>query len=91
MRSAWGSYKMVCGKGDVTGDGVVPLESAHLEGAAQVTLPAYHSISPVNDPYGKVRGSWYGSDDMVDAWLSQVWEAVGIAAPAKTAKTAGRV
>lgn len=67
---------MVCGRGDVPGDGVVPLEAAHLEGAACVTLPCYHSISPVNDPFGNIRGTWYGSQDMVDAWLAEVWAGI---------------
>lgn len=37
-------YKQVCGASDVWGDGVVPLPSAHLEGATQVELDGiYHS------------------------------------------------
>ncbi|CAM9384452.1 unnamed protein product [Heterosigma akashiwo] len=58
---AFGSYAAVCGRGDVTGDGVVPLNSAHLDGAAQLTLPGvFHSI---NNPV------WYGSEKVVDLWL----------------------
>lgn len=92
MKSAYGSYKMVCGQGNVPGDGVVPLEAAHLEGAACVTLPCYHSISPVNDPFGSVRGTWYGSQDMVDQWLTEVWAGIGTKAPQtqpQTLKTTG--
>ena len=65
----------------MAGDGVVPLESSHLEGAERVTLNCYHSISPVNDPFADVRGSWYGSDDVVDGWLSKVWVGIGEEAP----------
>lgn len=47
------------------GDGVVPLESAHLEGARQITLDGvFHSI---NAPT-----AWYGSEGVVDAWLRKV-------------------
>lgn len=37
-RAAYDSYRLVCGAGAVPGDGVVPLQSAHLQGAAQITL-----------------------------------------------------
>ena len=52
-------------QGAVAGDGVVPLESAHLEGAEQLTLKCYHSINPSQDTSrDSVRGSWYGSDSV---------------------------
>lgn len=64
-RFAYGSYRQVCGRGDVVGDGVVPLESSHLEGATQVTLQGvFHSI---NAPT-----AWYGSEAVVDKWLRKV-------------------
>lgn len=47
------------------GDGVVPLESAHLDGAKQITLQnVFHSI---NAPT-----AWYGSEGCVDMWLRKV-------------------
>jgi hypothetical protein len=62
---AWRSYVQVCGRGDVVGDGVVPLEAAHLEGAKQVNLKdVFHSI---NAPR-----AWYGSEEVIDSWLRQV-------------------
>lgn len=51
-------------QGAVPGDGVVPLVSAHLEGAEQLTLKCYHSISPSQDKWQQLRGSWYGSDSV---------------------------
>ena len=38
QRAAYDSYRLVCGKGDVPGDGVVPRDSAHLEGATQINM-----------------------------------------------------
>ncbi|KAL1499330.1 hypothetical protein AB1Y20_011538 [Prymnesium parvum] len=70
---AFASYRMVCGDGRVAGDGVVPLNSAHLEGAeAQLTLRCFHSI---NEP-GTTRPTddWYGADAVVDLWLGEVAE-----------------
>ena len=37
-KAAYNSYRLVCGTGDVPGDGVVPLQSAHLPEAAQITM-----------------------------------------------------
>lgn len=62
---AFRSYVQVCGRGDVVGDGVVPLEAAHLEGAKQVNLQnVFHSI---NAPK-----AWYGSEEVIDSWLGEV-------------------
>jgi len=62
---AWRSYVQVCGRGDVVGDGVVPLEAAHLDGAKQINLKdVFHSI---NAPR-----AWYGSEEVIDSWLRQV-------------------
>ena len=44
-----------------SGDGVVPVTSAHLEGALQITLD-----DVVHGQLG--GGSWYGSDDAIDRW-----------------------
>eukprot|EP00607_Mallomonas_marina_P008158 CAMPEP_0182425192 /NCGR_PEP_ID=MMETSP1167-20130531/11542_1 /TAXON_ID=2988 /ORGANISM="Mallomonas Sp, Strain CCMP3275" /LENGTH=267 /DNA_ID=CAMNT_0024605645 /DNA_START=184 /DNA_END=984 /DNA_ORIENTATION=- len=67
-RFAAQSYQQVLGeKADqVTGDGLVPLQSAHLEGARQITLSGvYHSI---NAPENR----WYGGDLVIDRWLPTV-------------------
>ncbi|KAL7524748.1 hypothetical protein ACHAWF_001069, partial [Thalassiosira exigua] len=64
-RSAYAAYEMVCGRGDVEGDGIVPYEWTRLEGARQIRLDdAVHSFSatePTDD--------WYGADAVVDRWL----------------------
>lgn len=50
-------YKQVCGKATAWGDGVVPVMSAHLDGAIQVTLKGiYHS------PLGADEGGSAASD-----------------------------
>ena len=46
---------------DGYGDGLIPTESALLEGATQVTLP-----DVVHGQLG--GGPWYGSDGAIDAW-----------------------
>lgn len=92
-RYAFGSYEMVCGQGNVAGDGVVPTCSAHLEGAAlQLTLEgAVHSI---NEP-GSVQPTarWYGSEGIMDQWLIPAEEALGLPAraPAREASPLGAV
>lgn len=43
-------YKQVCGQSEVDGDGVVPIPSAHLQGAKQINLDAvYHSPLGASD------------------------------------------
>lgn len=64
-------YKQVCGESTVDGDGVVPIPSAHLEGALQINLDGvYHSplgastLTPVpyldSDDYDERSDSSYG-------------------------------
>eukprot|EP00466_Bigelowiella_natans_P001745 jgi/Bigna1/140348/aug1.55_g15056 len=66
-KAAFAAYHQVCGKGDVFGDGVIPLEAAHLPGARQVTLDGvWHSIDKAD--------SWYGSDGNIDRWLWSLCE-----------------
>jgi hypothetical protein len=61
-------YKQVCGKSDVWGDGIVPIPSAHLEGAIQIDLEGiYHS------PLGKGDRPWYGSSEIVDQWMQYIY------------------
>ncbi|KAK1273084.1 F-box protein SKIP31 [Acorus gramineus] len=60
------SYKQVCGRADVWGDGVVPEISAHLEGALNISLEGvYHSPTGSDD----VLRPWYGSPAVVDKWV----------------------
>ncbi|CAM8941859.1 unnamed protein product [Rhodiola kirilowii] len=59
-------YKQVCGRSDVSGDGVVPEVSAHLDGALNISLDGvYHSPVGSDD---ELR-PWYGSPAIVDQWI----------------------
>ena len=58
---AYQSYKCSCGRGDVAGDGVTPVEVAHLPGAENVVLEGvWHG------PKGRAGRPWYG--DAADEW-----------------------
>lgn len=54
-------YRQLCGRGDVWGDGLVPVASAELQGAEVVVLDGVHHA-----PVGGAR--WYGSVDVVARW-----------------------
>lgn len=72
-RVAYTSYEAVCGQGDVTGDGVVPLEWTQLEGAKQIRLEGVlHSINEAGTTMPTDR--WYGSEGVIDRWLPAALE-----------------
>lgn len=60
---AYNSYLLTCGKGNCWGDGIIPIEVAHLEGAINITLEGVmHSpLSP---------GIWYGSASILPFWIN---------------------
>jgi triacylglycerol esterase/lipase EstA (alpha/beta hydrolase family) len=59
---AYSSYELTCGQGNTWGDGITPIEAAHLEGAENLILAgANHS------PKSKV---WYGSPELASSWIS---------------------
>ncbi|KAG8076663.1 hypothetical protein GUJ93_ZPchr0006g44492 [Zizania palustris] len=59
-------YKQVCGRADVWGDGVVPEESAHLEGALNISFDGvYHSPVGSDDE----QRPWYGSPAILKQWV----------------------
>ena len=64
------SYTLTCGQGDCWGDGVTPIQAAHLEGANNVTFDhVKHS------PQAKNRNQdhlWYGSEPIVKEWASHL-------------------
>jgi len=68
------SYVQVCGEGDmVVGDAVVPCEYATLDGAENILLDGvFHSMSKVGTYDEDSRECWYGSDEVVDAWLQRL-------------------
>lgn len=58
---AYNSYQLTVGMGDAWGDGITPIQAAHLEGAVNVTLEnVFHSP--------KSAGNWYGSAEVIPYW-----------------------
>lgn len=58
---AYNSYLLTAGQGDLWGDGITPIEAAHLQGATNITLPdCYHS--------GRGGRRWYGTPEVVEEW-----------------------
>lgn len=71
--TAFNSYSVVCGTGNTTGDGVVPLVAAHLQGARQLTLDGcLHSINVAGTVKPTDRS--YLCEGFVDDWLELVAE-----------------
>lgn len=65
---AYVGYASGCLHGDVPGDGVTPVEIAHLPGAIKIELPdIWHG-----PPLGRIP--WYGSVDAVNAWVDYLEE-----------------
>jgi pimeloyl-ACP methyl ester carboxylesterase len=67
---AYQSYQITGGIGRCWGDGITPIESAHLEGATNLI---YYNVqhSPRSSEIGK-QGElyyWYGSPEIVSEWL----------------------
>jgi pimeloyl-ACP methyl ester carboxylesterase len=59
---AYNSYKLTCGIGNVWGDGITPIDSAHLDGAINLTLDdVLHSPRRI--------GTWYGSPEVLPSWV----------------------
>ncbi|KAF6251645.1 hypothetical protein COO60DRAFT_596307 [Scenedesmus sp. NREL 46B-D3] len=79
VASCVGASPQVCGDAEVWGDFIVPVPSAHLEGAINVDIDdCFHS------PLGtklKFFGPWYGSDEMVDQWMHYVTDDWGSLQP----------
>ncbi len=64
-RSASGSYKSIAGDAELSGDGLVPITSALLDGAR-------HLIQG-NTAHGGFFGTiWYGSIERIEAWWAVV-------------------
>lgn len=74
---AYTSYAAVSGIGELTGDGVVPLEWSLLEGSKTIVLDGVlHSINEAGTTLPTDR--WYGSDAVLDRWLQEALEEAGI-------------
>lgn len=72
-KNAYTAYSLVTGNGRLSGDGFVPIDSAFLDGATQLTLDCYHSGGSA-DPWPK--DDWYGAERNVDAWMGAVAESL---------------
>lgn len=59
---AYSSYELTCGEGNCWGDGITPIEAAHLEGATNLTLEGVRH-APTSP------GLWYGSPEVVTQWI----------------------
>jgi hypothetical protein len=54
-------YRTLCGRGDVWGDGFVPVPSALLEGSRQVIVDGIRH-------YSRSKHLWYGSEEAILSW-----------------------
>lgn len=59
---AYSSYQLTCGKGNTWGDGIIPIEAAHLQGAQNIVIEGVRH-SP------KSSGLWYGSPEPLKNWV----------------------
>ncbi len=59
---AYNSYKLTCGVGNCWGDGITPIEAAHLDGATNLTFE-----NVLHSP--RREGIWYGSPDVMQSWV----------------------
>jgi len=59
---AYSSYELTCGTGNTWGDGITPIEAAHLDGAKNLVIEkANHSPKLT---------IWYGSPEILPAWAT---------------------
>lgn len=59
---AYSSYQLTCGEGNTWGDGITPIDAAHLEGAENIVIEGVkHSPRSV--------GIWYGSPEPLNVWV----------------------
>jgi triacylglycerol esterase/lipase EstA (alpha/beta hydrolase family) len=59
---AYSSYELTCGEGNCWGDGITPIQAAHLDGATNITLEGI-----LHSP--RKPGTWYGSPIAMEAWV----------------------
>jgi pimeloyl-ACP methyl ester carboxylesterase len=60
-RWAYDIYADICGNGNSWGDGIVPVESAILEGSRTLVLENVSHFSILGEP-------WYGSQEVIPFW-----------------------
>lgn len=59
---AYNSYGLTCGQANTWGDGITPIEAAHLEGAKNLVLEGV-----MHSP--RSAGLWYGSPTILTSWV----------------------
>ncbi len=62
---AYNSYLMTAGIGQTWGDGITPIQAAHLEGAVNMTLAGIFHAPKDERP-------WYGSASVIPEWLDHL-------------------
>jgi len=60
---AHNSYEMTCGIGNTWGDGITPIEAAHLQGAENLVIEGVMHSPRSSD-------IWYGSPEVLHNWVS---------------------
>lgn len=64
------SYQLTCGRGDCWGDGVTPIEAAHLVGAENLILEQVLHSPRTKRQLAEVSSHlWYGSPEPLSAWM----------------------
>ncbi|CAN1212975.1 alpha/beta fold hydrolase [Tumidithrix helvetica PCC 7403] len=58
---AYSSYELTCGIGNAWGDGITPIEAAHLKGAENLVFDGVN--------HSPKAGTWYGSPEIIAAWV----------------------
>lgn len=59
---AFNSYQLTAGDGEAWGDGITPIQAAHLDGATNITLEGvFHAP--------RDRRPWYGSPEVIPRWI----------------------
>ena len=66
---AYASYLPLCGDGTVVGDGITPLSCAHLDGAEQRNVPAYHIAFVPGSGTRLIGAPWYGTGPALEGWV----------------------
>ncbi len=57
----YNSYELTCGNGNTWGDGITPIEAAHLQGATNLIYEGVH--------HSPRAGKWYGSPEVIAEWV----------------------
>mmetsp|Transcript_6225 Transcript_6225/g.8507 ORF Transcript_6225/g.8507 Transcript_6225/m.8507 type:complete len:329 (+) Transcript_6225:33-1019(+) len=72
---AYSSYLPLCGDGSANGDGIVPVDTATLEGAESIIIPGAKHAGFLPTPGRSIKISkyeWYGSASLIPAWANRL-------------------